>query len=161
MKASYPVGETRRRTPEERAAAGEGPGGWVGDGLVAGIVSAAVSGIPSTVHALMSGRDPLEATLAAGALLVPREQRRARLVAAAAPVHAVISLGWALVLARVLPPRPTVAVGVAAGLAIAGLDLGLVGRRHARIRALPLAPQLADHAVYGATVAAVLRRRRR
>ncbi len=129
------------------------------DGLAAGAVAAIVSGLPSTVHALAAGRGPLEATLAAGSLLLPNETRRLQLFVAAAPVHFSISLGWGLVLARVLPRPPSVASGAAAGLAIAALDLGVIGRRFPRIRALPLVPQLADHIVFGATVAAVLARR--
>jgi hypothetical protein len=117
------------------------------------------SGVPSTLHALLTGRDPLEATAAAGTLLLPREERTPVLVAAAVPVHLALSLGWGVVLARTLR-RPTVARGVLAGLAIAALDLGIVGRRFPRVRALPLLPQLADHAAYGAVAAAVLRRRR-
>ena len=61
------------------------------------------------------------------------------LLLAAVPVHLALSLGWALLLARVLPRRHTVAWATAAGLAIAALDLGVVGRRFPRIRALPLA----------------------
>jgi len=122
-------------------------------------VAAIVSGLPSTVHALAAGRDPLEATLAAGSILLPNATRRLHLFLAAAPVHLSISLGWGLVLARVLPRRPSVASGAVAGLAIAALDLGVIGRRFPRIRALPLVPQLADHIVFGATVAAVLARR--
>ncbi len=129
------------------------------DGLAAGAVAAIVSGLPSTVHALAAGRDPLEATLAAGSILLPNETRRLHLFLAAAPVHLSISLGWGLVLARVLPRRPSVASGAAAGLAIAALDLGVIGRRFPRIRALPLVPQLVDHIVFGVTVAAVLARR--
>jgi hypothetical protein len=51
--------------------------------------------------------------------------------------------------------------GVCAGAAIAALDLGLIGRRFARIRALPLAPQVADHLAFGAVVGVVLSARRR
>jgi hypothetical protein len=134
--------------------------GWIRDGIAAGAVAAVVSGIPSTVHASLTGRDPLEATLAAGSILAPNETRRGRLFLTAAPVHGAISLGWALVLARALSPRPTLAAGAAAGLAIAALDLGVIGRRFPRIRSLPVGPQLADHIVYGGTVAAVLSRRR-
>ena len=130
------------------------------DGLAAGVVAAALGGIPSTAHALATGRDPLEATLAAGSLLLPCESRRGRLFAAAVPVHLAFSLGWALLLARALPRRPSVATGTLAGLAIAALDLGIVGSRFPRVAALPLGPQLADHAAYGLTVAVVLRRRR-
>lgn len=130
------------------------------DGLAAGAVAAIPSGLPSTLHALLTGRDPLEATTAAGSILLPREQRTPVLVAAAVPVHLALSLGWGVVLARTLR-RPTLPRGIAAALAIAALDLGVVGRRFPRVRALPLLPQLADHAVYGAVAAAVLQRRRR
>ena len=131
----------------------------VRDGLVAGAAAALPSGLPSTLHALLTGRDPLEATTAAGSILRPREERTLVLVAAAVPGHLALSLGWGVVLARMLR-QPTVPRGFAAGLAIAALDLGLVGRRFPRVRALPLLPQLADHAAYGAVAAAMLRRRR-
>ena len=131
------------------------------DGLVAGAVAAVLSGAPSTLHALATRSDPLEASLAAGTLLLPRERRRPVLVLAAVPVHLALSLGWALVLAALLPRRRTVAWATLAGLAIAALDLGVVGRRVARIRALPQLPQVLDHVAYGATVGAVLSRRRR
>jgi hypothetical protein len=133
----------------------------VRDGLAAGAVAAVVSGAPSTLWALAAGRDPLEATLATGSLLLPEETRRGRLAAAAVPVHLGLSLAWAVVLARALPRRRSAEAGALAGLAIAALDLGLVGRRFPRVRALPTLPQLADHAVYGATVGTLLERRRR
>lgn len=95
-------------------------------------------------------------------MVLPSERRRAPLVAAALPVHLSLSLGWALVLARVLPRgRETAAAGAVAGLGIAALDLGLIGRWFPRIRALPLLPQVADHLAFGATVGYVLERRRR
>jgi hypothetical protein len=128
-------------------------------GCVAGAVAAVPSGLPSTLHALATRRDPLEATKAAGSLLLRHEARTLPLVAAAAPVHAALSLGWGVVLGTVLR-RPTPFRGALCGLAIAALDLGVIGRRVPRVRALPLAPQLADHVVYGAVVGAVLRGRR-
>jgi hypothetical protein len=112
------------------------------------------------VCALAQGGDPLEAALAAGSLALPTEARRRRLLAAAVPVHFGISAAWGVVLAYVLPRRATVDTGVAAGLVIAALDLAVIGRRFPRLRALPLGPQLADHAAYGATVGLVLARRR-
>ena len=135
------------------------PAGWVEDGVVAGLAGAALSGIPSTVHALACGRDVLEPTLAAGSLLLPRETRRARLVLAAVPVHLALSIWWGLVLARLLPRGASAAVGAGAGVAIAALDLGVVGRAIPRIGSLPWPAQLADHAAFGAIVASVLRRR--
>jgi hypothetical protein len=116
--------------------------------------AALLSGIPSTAHALATGRDPLAATLAAGALLLPGETSRARLAAAAVPVHLALSLGWTVALDRA--GVRSARAGALAGLAIAALDLGLLGRRHAPIRALPLGPQLADHAAFGAVAARLL-----
>jgi hypothetical protein len=130
------------------------------DVLIAGVVAAIASGLPSTVWALATRGHPLESTLAAGSILLPRETRRARLLAAAVPVHLALSLGWAFVLARLLPRRNETAAGAVAGLGIAALDLGLIGRSIPRIRALPLLPQIADHIAYGATAGYMLARRR-
>jgi hypothetical protein len=138
----------------------EPPPDLLADAAAAGGVAAIVSGAPSTLYALATGGDPLEATLAAGTLLLPGETRPTRLLAAAIPVHIALSFGWALPLAAMLPRRRTALAGAAAGLVIAALDLGTVGRRNPRVRALPLLPQLADHVAYGATVGAVVARRR-
>jgi uncharacterized membrane protein YjjB (DUF3815 family) len=131
------------------------------DAAAAGAIAAVVGGAPSTVWAILVKRDPLEATLAAGSVLLPRERSRLRLVAAAVPVHLALSLGWAFVLDRTLPRRHELVAGVVAGAAIAAVDLGIAGRRLPRMRALPLLPQLADHVAYGGTVGYVLARRRR
>jgi hypothetical protein len=131
-----------------------------GDAAAAAAIAGVVSGAPSTLHAVATGRDPLEATLAAGTLLLPREERRPRLLLAAALAHAALSLGWSVVLERILPTRRAAVLGGAAGLAIAALDLGVIGRRFPRVHALPLAPQVADHVAFGAAAGAVLARRR-
>jgi hypothetical protein len=129
------------------------------DVLVAGLAGAVLSGAPSTLWSLAHGDDVLDGARAAGTLLLPRERRTPVLLAAAVPVHLVLSLGWAAVLARVLPRDAGPAWDAAAGLAIAGLDLGVVGRRLPAIRALPQGRQWADHVAYGLTVGAVLRAR--
>jgi hypothetical protein len=59
-----------------------------------------------------------------------------------------------------LPRRATLRWALAAGLGIAALDLGIIGRRFERIRALDPGPQVADHVAYALTVALVLRHRR-
>jgi hypothetical protein len=132
----------------------------VHDALPAGLIAAAVSGLPSTAVALARGDDVLEGARAAGALLLPREQRTLPLLAAAVPVHLALSLGWAVVLERALPRGREPLAGVLGGLAIAALDLGVIGRRLAPIRALPQPRQWADHAAYGLAVGVVLARRR-
>lgn len=130
------------------------------DALTAGAVAAVLSGVPSTLHALLTGRDALEASLAAGTLVLAHERRPARLLPVAVVAHVALSLGWAVVLAAILPRRRATGAAAAAGLAIAALDLGLVGRRFPRIRALPLVPQVLDHVAYAMTVGVVLERRR-
>lgn len=140
--------------------AGRASSDALGDGLVAGALAWAVSGLPSTVHAAASGRDLLAPVRAAGTLLVPPGSSTPALVVAGAVAHTALSLGWATVLASTLPERLTVAAGAAGGLAIAGLDLGVVGRRFPAIAGLPSLPQVADHVAFGAVVALVVRRRR-
>jgi hypothetical protein len=132
-----------------------------GNALLAGVGGSVVGGVPSTVWTLAAGGDLLEPTLAAGSIVLRGEQRRARLAAAAVPVHLATSLGWAFALERLLGRRASTGTGALAGLAIAALDLGLGGRLFPRIRALPMLPQLADHVAYGATVGYVLARARR
>ena len=129
------------------------------DTIAAGAWAAVLSGAPSTLFAFATGRDPLEATKAAGSILLPHETRTPALVTAAVPVHLLLSLGWALVVDRARVRGA--GRGAAAGLLIAALDLVLVGRRYPRLRDLPLVPQVADHVVYGAVVGAVLARRSR
>jgi hypothetical protein len=137
----------------------------VRDGLVAGSVAAVAGGIPSTLHALANGGDVLASTRAAGSIALPGSHDGEALLAAGANVHAVVSLFWGVALAHVIPRqagvRTSVAAGAMGGLAIAALDLGLLGRLFPRIRALPRAPQVADHVAFGAVVGAVLAWRRR
>jgi hypothetical protein len=130
----------------------------VRDGIVAGSVAGVISGVPSTVWALASGGDPLEATRAAGTILLPREQRRGRLLLAAVPVHLTLSIGWAVALAAAVPRERTIELCALAGLGIAALDLGVIGRRLPAIRALAQPPQVADHLAYGLTVGVALTR---
>jgi hypothetical protein len=110
--------------------------------------------------ALARGDDVLDGARGAGALLLPRERRTLPLLAAAVPVHLGLSVGWALALERVLPRGREPLGGLLGGLAIAALDLEVLGRRLPRIRALPQGRQWADHAAYGLTVGVMLARRR-
>ncbi|HVX21628.1 MAG TPA: hypothetical protein VHB02_09790 [Acidimicrobiales bacterium] len=151
----------------------------IADGLLAGAVGGVLSGLPSTVAAARGHSGLLTATRAAGSVLgrptVPRG------VAA----HAVLSVGWGTVLS-VLWPGPTLraaasahrtpsggppaaarratagavaraaGLGAVAGVAIAAVDLGVVGRRLPAVRALPAMPQWMDHVAYGAVAGTVL-----
>lgn len=118
--------------------------------------AASLSGVPSTLHALATGRDPLEAAVAAGSLVLPDDSPRGHLLLAAVPVHVSLSVMWSVVLARVLPRKRPLIEGIIAGLVIAGLDLGLVGRRYPLIRALHQPAQVADHIAFGVVATLVL-----
>ena len=131
----------------------------VRDGLLAGAVASVLAGVPSTMHALATDHPLLENVVAAGSILLPGERRTAVLVAAAVPVHLALSFGWAQLIAAVVPRRRPVTGAIGCGLAIAALDLGVVGRHIPRIRSLPQAPQWLDHVAYGASVGLVLKAR--
>jgi hypothetical protein len=133
----------------------------MGDGAVAGAAAAVVSGLPSTIHAYLTRGDPLEASKAAGSILLPHETRTVPLLASAAAVHLALSLGWGVAFAALLPRRATWLWGALAGVGVAALDLGVLGRKWERVHALPLAPQFADHVAFGVVVGAVLQGRRR
>jgi hypothetical protein len=124
---------------------------------LAAAVASVVSGAPSTAHALVSGRSPLEAARAAATLLPGRRDRPG--VVAGVAVHVAVSAAWGVVLGVTLPRRHAVVWGAAAGAAIAAVDLGGVAApRVPAIAALPQAWQWADHVAFGAAVGWVLSR---
>lgn len=67
-----------------------------------------------------------------------------------------ITLFWTAVLAALLPKRRPVAEGVAAGAAIAALDLGVIARRFPEIGALDAGPQVLDHVAFGVLASVAL-----
>jgi hypothetical protein len=75
---------------------------------------------------------------------------------AGAVAHVGVSTVWGLALGYGLPRHHTVAWGALAGLGIAALDLGVIGRRFPAIAALAQVPQWADHVAFGAAVGALL-----
>ena len=116
--------------------------------------------MPSTAVTLLKRESLLDGAAAAGTILLRGERRTLPLLAAAVPVHLALSFGWAAVLSAALPRRATVPAAIAGGLAIAALDLEVVGRAFPAIRALPQGRQWADHVAYGLAVGVVVRRRR-
>lgn len=121
-----------------------------------------LSGLPSTAWALLAGADLLEPTRAAGSMLLPGEASNAKLIAAAAVVHPVVSTFWALVLWRALPRRATLEWALLAAVLIALLDLKLIAPAFfPGVAALDFWPQLADHLMWGAAFAIALDWRRR
>jgi hypothetical protein len=130
------------------------------DAAAAAVVAGVLSGAPSTVHALLTRRSVLASTRAiAGLVGLSRATPASQLLAGAA-VHSGISLGWSTVAAALLPRRHTVFAGALAGLAVGVVDLMFGRRRVAALAELPLAPQLVDHAAFGALAGAVIARRR-
>jgi hypothetical protein len=125
-----------------------------GRALLAALLAGGLSGVPSTVHALSTGRSPLAAARAAGELLgrpgLPRG-----LVA-----HALVTLSWTAAVANLVsrPGRACAAAlrGALAGAGIAAPDLTIARRRFPAIAALPVGGQFADHVAFGMVVATVL-----
>jgi hypothetical protein len=148
--------QAQERQPAYARATGRRPR----DVLAAGLAGAACSAIPSTTWTVLHGEDVLGGGRAAGAIVLPRERRTLVLLAAAVPVHLGLSLFWAAVMAAALPERAEPGWGVAGAMAIAALDLEVIGRRIPAIRALPQGRQWADHAAYGLAVGIALRARR-
>jgi hypothetical protein len=130
------------------------------DSLIAALVAGILGGIPSTAFALLTGGDVLEATRAAGAMLISARAGTLELMSAAAVVHFTVSFFWAAILAHLLPRRRIMLWAVVAASAIAVLDLRIIGRLFPEIFALPFWPQFADHLAWGLTVGAVLDWRR-
>jgi hypothetical protein len=130
------------------------------DALAAGLAAAVLSGVPSTAWTLARREPLLDGARAAGSLLLRDEEAGdAALLAAAVPAHLALSLGWAAVLARVVPEGRELSGGVLGGLAIAALDLAFLAPLLApRVRALPQGRQWADHLAFGVAVGLVLRR---
>jgi hypothetical protein len=108
------------------------------------------------VHAGWTGADLLEATRAAGAMLIEPQSSDLALFCAAAIVHATISLFWASVLTWFLPRTRTLVWALVAAAGIAILDLRVIGRLFPEVFALPFWPQFADHLAWGGAVGWVL-----
>ena len=109
----------------------------VRDLFFAWLAATVFSGAPSTAYALATGTDPMEATRAAGTMLVSPDAGPVRLFAAAALVHSTVSLFWALVFGSVLPHRHVVAWAMGGSAAVALLDLRVIGH-HGEIGMRPV-----------------------
>lgn len=130
------------------------------DLLYAWLLATVFSGLPSTLHALVTGADPLEATRAAGAMLVPAATNTPTLVAAAAIVHPAVSLFWTAVFGWLLPRRHVALWAVAGSAAVALLDLRVIAPLvFPSVAALPFWPQFADHLMWGALLGGTLQAR--
>jgi hypothetical protein len=132
------------------------------DVVYAYLVATVFSGLPSTLHALLTGGDPLEATRAAGAMLVSSTNSSGTLLAAAAIVHPLVSLFWTVIFALLLPARHTLLWAVLGSAAVALLDLRVIAPVFfPEVAALPFWPQVADHLMWGALLGGILQFRQR
>lgn len=131
------------------------------DAAVAGACAALLSGIPSTLYAWLTGGDVMQATRAAGAMLISPRSSDTSLFLAAGAAHATVSLFWAAVLAWLLPREHTTWWAIVALAVIAVIDLRVIGVLFPEIYALPFWPQFADHLAFGAVLGVALEWRRR
>ena len=116
------------------------------------LVAAALSGLPSTLHAVIEQRSlrsagayVYDATRAVGTLVPPGRPGFVR----GAVVHIAISMLCGETLARTLPRDHCREWGAVAGLVIGIVNVGVIGRWFPAIRRLPLMPQLADNVMFG------------
>jgi hypothetical protein len=131
------------------------------DLFLAWLLATVFSGLPSTLHALFTGGDALEATRAAGRMLLPGATSTPVLFAAAAVVHPLVSLFWTLVFAWLLPLRHLAPWAIAGSAAVAWLDLRVIAPAlFPSVAALPFWPQFADHLAWGALLGGTLQWRR-
>jgi hypothetical protein len=102
----------------------------------------------------------MEATRAAGAMLILPSSGLAALVLAAAVVHTAVSFFWAAILVFILPRRHVIVWATVAAALIAWLDLRVIAPAFfAEVAALEFGPQVADHLMWGASLGWVLSRR--
>jgi hypothetical protein len=129
--------------------------------MEATLLAATFSGLPSTLHVLVTQRSLrsaavyiCDATRAVGTLVPPgrRGFRRGLLV------HIAISVLCGETLARTLPRDHSAAWGAGAGFAIGVINVGVIGKSYPAIQALPLVPQLADNVMFGTVFAVALNR---
>ena len=99
----------------------------------------------------------MEATRAAGAMLISPLASDLALFSAAALVHCTVSLFWAAILVWLLPRKRVVLESLIAAALIALLDLRIIGPLFPQVYALPFWPQFADHLAWGASFGTALR----
>lgn len=83
-------------------------------------------------------------------MLAPNATSTHALIAAAAVVHSLVSLWWAVVFAVLLPRAHLVLWAVAGSALVALLDLRDIAPLAFAVAALPFWPQFADHLMWGA-----------
>ena len=134
---------------------------YLTDLLVAGGAATLLSGLPSTLYALYRREDVSEATRAAGAMLISPASSMLELFQAAAVVHVAVSFLWAAPLVRFLPARHVVIGAIAGAIAIGVFDLRVIAPlMFPEVARLAFWPQMADHAMWGASLGVALAWRR-
>jgi hypothetical protein len=139
----------------------ERPRRYCGDLIVAGGAATLLSGVPSTLYALLRREDLSEATRAAGAMLISPGSSMLDLFEAAAVVHVAVSFFWAALLVRFLPRRHVVLRAIVAAVTIGVLDLRVIAPlMFPEVARLAFWPQMADHVMWGASLGVALALRR-
>jgi hypothetical protein len=125
--------------------------------LYAWLAATLLSGIPSTLYAVATGRDAMAATRAAAAMFPVS----GNVLIDAALVHTAVSLFWAALLFFALPTRHTTAWAIGAAAMIGILDLRVIAPH--LFPEVAARPQMADHLMWGACfglMLQILRRRK-
>ena len=120
-------------------------------------IAAFLSGIPSTALAYFTGKDMLEATRAAGEMLVAADSSPLQLAMAATAVHGSLTIFWGSVLTLYVPRKHAISCSCIAMILVGIFNLCVVAPRFfPSVAALQFWPQMMDHANLGLCYGIVL-----
>ena len=121
-------------------------------------IAAFLSGIPSTALAYFTGKDMMEATRAAGAMLIAPDSSTSSLVLAATVVHGTLTFFWASILTLFVPREHAVSYSCIVMILVGIVNLCIIAPLFfPSVVALSFWPQMMDHAALGFCFGIVLR----
>lgn len=120
--------------------------------LIASIIAAVASGIPSTTYFIISGQNILLSIRAIGLIFFANSYPDYLILFVSACIHLMVSLFWCILLKLLMPQTKPLFFGIMAGIVIAVVDILLIGSHIPAIEHLAFLPQLADHILWGLIV---------
>jgi hypothetical protein len=127
------------------------------DVTYAALIAGIFGGIPSTLLAYFTGKDILEATHAAGAMLIAADSSSTQLFMAATLVHGSLTFFWATVLTLCVPRKHAVSCSCILMILVGFFNLSIIAPHFfPSVAALQFWPQMMDHAALGFCYGAIL-----
>jgi len=122
--------------------------------IAAGIIGILLSSIPSTIYYRVTSQNILEPFLSIGLIFIDLSHFYLLILISAA-LHFLISLFWSMVLKFIIPNKKQLLFGMFTGIAIALIDLIIIGSHIPGIANLEFFPLLADHVLWGIIVTGI------